>query len=307
MRADLNLRLRRLGDRLVTSAAGKSPLADPGRAGECFATAVLSAAPPPQVMEQTGVAGPLARAVVLAAPADLPGALEGIATALSRFHARRRALRGAALYAMVLAVATTLLASIVFLRVVPALSVVTHAQRGGEGPSALGWPALVAVVVTLGWLLYLAYALTSTEPRFPFREASLTQVRALLLSVAGAFVRHLVPLPVSLRAAAALSPSRSVGQAAEAVAAALDRGGSGHEGDLLFGELGASLFAGAAGEGQGATALESLADLHEAAAQQELPSLLWRAELLSTLVAGAAIALAAISFMVAYATSLNRW
>ena len=305
---DMSLRLRRLGGRLVTYAAGRSPLADAGGAGERFASAVRAGRTPAQVMEQTGVAAPLARAVAVAAPSDLPGALEEVATALGRFHARRRAMRGAGAYALLLAFVTSALGALILFQVAPVLTLVVQAERGPTtGLDVSRTPALAALVLAAACLVYLGLALFSRAPLFPFGEACRTQCRALVLAAASAFARHRVPLPVALRAGAELSPWGALRESALEVAAALERGGAGGQGVLLFGGLGAGLFGAAASEGEGTAALEAMADLQETVAQQQMPALLARAELLSLLLAGVALAVAAASFMLAYATSLVRW
>ncbi len=291
-----------LGTRLRSLSRSGHPV---GAAhGERFASALLEGRPPHQALADAGVAPKVAGFVERAATPELSLALDGLATALGRAERRARALAGMAWYAWLVGAAAALALGVVQFAVVPAMEEVARAGKDALAPvnaSHFGAVALAGSCILA--LFALGFVLRSRLPLAPFARARLQQERALVLGAAVAAVRGGSDLLVALRAAAGLSAHAGLREATLALAASLEAGEA-KGGELLLGELGAALFAGAAGQGVGGPALVALAQGEEALAEGEWPTVLMKAELWAMGLGGLAVTGAGAALMLVYSGGL---
>lgn len=291
-----------LGRRLVSLSRSGHPV---GAAhGERFASALLEGRPPHQALADAGVAPAVAGFVERAATPELSLALDGLATALGRAERRARALAGMAWYAWLVAAAAALALGVVQFAVVPAMEELARGGKDALAPVDAGQAGAVSLAALCILALFaLGFVLRNRRPLAPFAGARLQQERALVLGAAVAAVRGGADLSVALRAAAGLSADAGLRGATLALAASLEAGEA-KGGKLLLGELGAGLFAGAAGQGVGAPTLFALAEYEEAAAEGEWSTVLMKAELWTMGLGGLAVVGAGAALMLIYSGGL---
>ncbi len=287
-----------LSARLQRLHANGHPVGLPSSKAEAFVRDLSAGAPLEQAAERVGLDPRLARSVTIAGVTQLPTVLDGLLGTAAASLTHARALRTAATYPLVLALSIAVTGAVVFGTVGPALSMLPLGA-----PTATSTPLLVALVITIGLLAALSLVVLSRVPIPQFshgwqRIEGLAFLECLqVLDEAGA------TLPRALRAASCWC-SGSATRRSEALARAMEAGGTPPGLAPLFDPFEVSLLMSAASTGALPEALSALVTHRRLALERELPAQIMRIHAAAMALSGLSLVVVAGAFFYTYYGSL---
>lgn len=246
-----------------------------------------------------GISQSIIEVIEEAEPPDATSLIDDLPACIGKTDRQRAALRYAGVYPLVLASMAIVAWLATRLVMIPSLQTLGFAMRS----SAFVTVAVVPCLLILAGLV-LATRIRK-DPRLPLAGARAAQDTALVLSIAALLAKAEVSLTKALHAAAHLALSPVVRDDVTELANALDKNDPIPPLRSLLSPLSASLLGAAAGEGEGAAVLDALARVAEREARQRTQRAVSRIEVGSLVVAGTAVTIVAVGFMVSYGSSFG--